>query len=227
MSTAEDLLPRRGRSRGLLGAGACLLLLAWALRPALAEAEPAYNGAFDTSFGFFLGGGAGGGLASYKLLGEPDRRWAVTVPLHLRAGFDVGRYGLAVMLDTHYTLLWGPSRDQGPTPIERHGKIQTLSMIGALIWRTTSPFFLVGGAGVALTTKGQSLLETQDEVRAELMAGLGFMYRFKRKGDNIKHYPFGMSVSLESRYWVPWNARFIHFTLQAVVTFYFVFTGDG
>jgi len=207
--------------------GAVLVAAFLAVAPSVARASDAWNGAFDTSFGFFIGGGAGGGLASLKLANEADRRWAVTVPLNLRAGFDVGRYGLAVMLDTHYTLIWGPSRDQGPTPIDRQGQLQMLSMVGVVIWRTPSPFYLTVGAGVALTTKGQDLLEDPDDARAELMAGFGFLYRFKRKGDNIKHYPFGMSVSLESRYYVPWDARFVHFTLQAVLTFYFVFTGDG
>ncbi len=195
--------------------------------PGTARADEAWNGAFDTSFGFFVGGGAGGGLASYKFTNEPDRRWAVTVPLNLRAGFDVGRYGLAFLLDTHYTLIWGPSKDQGPTPIRRSGKMQMLSMLGAVMWRSPSPFYLTAGAGVSLTTKGQDLLEDQDNVHAELLFGFGFLYRFKRKGDNIKHYPFGMSASIESRYYVPWNARFIQFTIQAVLTFYFVFTGDG
>jgi hypothetical protein len=204
-----------------------LAALLLALAPSAARASDAWNGAFDTSFGFFVGGGAGGGLASLKLANSSDRRWAVTVPLNLRAGFDVGRYGLAIMLDTHYTLAWGPSRDQGPTPIDREGKLQMLSMIGAVLWRTPSPFYVTAGAGVALTTKGQDLLEEQDDARLELMVGFGFIYRFKRKGDNIMHYPFGMSVSLESRYYVPWNERFIHFTLQAVLTFYFVFTGGG
>jgi hypothetical protein len=201
------------------------ILLVWA--PSGARASDAWNGAFDTSFGFFVGGGAGGGLAGLKFADEADRRWAVTVPLNLRAGFDVGRYGLAVMLDTHYTLVWGPSRDQGPTPIERQGQLQMLSMLGVVLWRTPSPFYITAGAGVALTTQGQDLLEDPDNARAELMVGIGFLYRFKRKGDNIRHYPFGMSVSLESRYYVPWDAHFLQFTLQAVLTFYFVFTGDG
>lgn len=207
--------------------GAALAAMLLAMAPPAARASDVWNGAFDTSFGFFVGGGAGGGLASHRFANEAERRWAVTVPLNLRAGFDVGRYGLAFMLDTHYTLVWGPSRDQGPTPIDRQGQLQILSMLGVVIWRTPSPFYLTAGAGVALTTKGQDLLEDQDDARAELMVGFGFLYRFKRKGDNITHYPFGMSVSLESRYYVPWDARFIHFTLQAVLTFYFVFTGDG
>lgn len=203
-------------------AGLLLVLAA----PRARAADP-WNGAFDTSFGFFIGGGAGGGLASYQLANSSDRRWAVTVPLNLRAGFDVGRYGFAVMLDTHYTLAWGPSRDQGPTPLDRQGQLQMLSMLGVVMWRTPSPFYVTAGAGVALTTKGQDLLEEQDDARAELMVGIGFLYRFKRKGENVRHYPFGMSVSLESRYYVPWNERFIQFTLQAVLTFYFVFTGDS
>jgi hypothetical protein len=202
---------------------ACALLIC---TPSVARASDAWNGAFDTSFGVFIGGGAGGGLASFKFANEDDRRWAVTVPLNLRAGFDIGRYGLAFMLDTHYTLIWGPSRDQGPTPIERKGQLQMLSMLGVVLWRTPSPFYLTAGAGVSLTTKGQDLLENEDTTRAEIMVGFGFIYRFKRKGDNIKHYPFGMSVSLESRYYVPWDAHFIQFTLQAVLTFYFVFTSD-
>lgn len=210
------------RLLGVILAGALLLL-----GPAQARAADGWNGAFDTAFGFFIGGGAGGGLGSYKLANQSERRWAVTVPLNLRAGFDVGHYGFAVMLDTHYTLAWGPSRDQGPTPVDRQGQLQMLSMLGVVLWRTPSPFYLTAGAGVALTTRGQDLLEEQDDARAELMVGLGFLYRFKRKGDNIKHYPFGMSASLESRYYVPWNERFVHFTLQAVLTFYFVFTGDG
>ena len=195
--------------------------------PSAARASDPWNGAFDTSFGFFIGGGAGGGMASFKLANESERRWAVTVPLNLRAGFDLGKYGLAFMLDTHYTLLWGPSRDQGPTPIHREGQLQMLSMLGVVLWRTPSPFFITAGAGVALTTKGQDLIADVDNSRAELMAGVGLLYRFKRKGDNIKHYPFGMSVSFETRYYVPWDVHFITVTLQAVLTFYFVFTGDG
>ncbi len=201
------------------------LLLVWA--PSTARASEPWNGAFGTSFGFFVGGGAGGGLANFKFADEENRRWAVTVPLNFRAGFDVGRYGLAFMLDTHYTLVWGPSRDQGPTPIERQGQLQMLSMLGVVLWRTPSPFYIAVGAGAALTTQGQDLLEDPDETRAELMVGVGFLYRFKRKGDNVRHYPFGMSVSLESRYYVPWDERFLNYTIQAVLTFYFVFTGDG
>jgi hypothetical protein len=214
------------RHRLAAALAAPVMVLAWVAAPGQARASDAWNGAFETSFGFFVGGGAGGGLGSLQLAGESERRWAVTVPLNLRAGFDVGRYGFAVLLDTHYTLAWGPSRDQGPTPIHRRGKLQMLSMLGAVLWRTPSPFYVTAGAGVALTTLGQDLLETPDDARVELMVGIGFLYRFKSKGDNIKHYPFGMSVSLESRYYVPWDERFLHFTLQAVLTLYLVFTGD-
>ena len=209
-----------------------LLLASWlviagtlTLAPARASAQDGWNGAFSTGFSFFVGGGAGGGLARLQLQDEAQSRYAVTVPLNLRAGFDIGRYGLAVMLDTQYTFCWGPANDQGPTPIERHGRFEWLSMLGAVLWRTPSPFYLVLGAGASLTSQGQNLLVDPAPVRAEILAGLGFIYRFERKGDNVAHYPFGMSASFESRFYVPWDDHFLSWSLQVVLTFYFVFSG--
>ena len=87
------------------------------------------------------------------------------------------------------------------------------------IYRTRGPL------GGALTSQGQNLLDDPAQARAVIMIGLGFIYRFERKGDNVKHYPFGLSVSFESRFYVPWDDKFLRYTVGAVLTFYFVFTG--
>ncbi|MFH2009391.1 MAG: hypothetical protein ABI333_22560 [bacterium] len=200
-----------------------MAVLAGLLLPRGASADP-YRGAFSTDFGFFVGGGVGGGLSGLKVPGESEQRFAVTVPLNLRAGFDMGRYGLAVMLDTHYSFSWGPAADQGPSPAKRDGRFEALTMLGSLLWRTPSPFYLTAGAGGALTSQGQNLLEDPAQARAVIMVGLGFIYRFERKGDNVRHYPFGMSISFESRFYVPWDERFLRYTVGAVLTFYFVFS---
>ena len=57
------------------------------------------------------------------------------------------------------------------------------------------------------------------------MTGVGFIYRFNRKKRRDGNYPFGLTVSFESRFYVPWDETFINYSLQAVLTFYFVFTG--
>jgi hypothetical protein len=193
------------------------------LAPA-ARAEP-WAGAFGSGFGFFVGGGAGGGFARLKLADESESRWAATLPVTLRAGFDLGRYGLAVLIDTQYVFLWAPARDQGPTPAERHGRMEFLSVVPTVLFRPISPVYVSFGAGAAITAQEQTVLVSPAPVRPEITAALGFIYRFAPKSGNGSPYPAGLTVSLESRFYLPWDERFLHFQLLAVLTVYLVLTG--
>lgn len=194
-----------------------------------ANAEPRrdWPGAFQGDYGFFFGGGVGGGLARTKRPDEQHSRYATLLPLNLRAGFDLGRFGLAALLDLQYSFLWGPHKDQGPRPANRAGTMQMLSVAGSVLWRPVGPLYLSVGAGVALPSSGQELFGDVVPARVELVTSLGFIYRMPRKEEDSQrgsHYPFGMSVSIETRYYVPWDERFMNYSIQAAVTFYFVWT---
>lgn len=210
---------------GLRAALAGALLLA--LPPAVgrATAPEDWPGAFHGGYGFFLGGGAGGGLIRTRRPDESRSRFSTTLPLNLRAGFDFGRYGLALLIDTQYAFLWGPSRDQGPRPANRVGTMQLLSAGGSLLFRPAGPLYIAFGAGVGIPGTGQDLFYHPAPVRAELLAAIGFLYRMPRKRDvetRGSHYPLALSVSIESRYYVPWDERFFNYSLQAVMTLYLV-----
>lgn len=219
---------RRGRpGHGRLAALALSGLLLAAAGPGMgrAEAPEDWPGAFRGGYGFFFGGGAGGGLARSRRADESRSRYSTSLPLHLRAGFDLGRYGLALLIDTQYAFLWGPSRDQGPHPANREGTLQMLSVGGSILFRPIGPLYLALGAGVAFPAQGQDLFYEAASARAELMAAIGFLYRLPRKKESETrgtHYPLALGFSIESRYYVPWDERFLNYSLQAVVTFYFV-----
>ena len=213
---------------------ALLLLLS---RPVRADEDHAWTGAFSSGLGFFVGGGVGGGFARHKRTDDLKDRWIVSLPLTLRAGFDIGRYGLAVLLDTQYVFMWGPAAWQGPRPESREGELALLSITGNLLWRPVHPMYLSFGAGAALTTRGQTIIADPVTARAEIVSALGFIYRFSKKDapkdDESAHYPAGLTVSLESRFYVApevrdgklhsWNERFLSFSIQAVLTVYLVF----
>jgi len=206
--------------------GGIALLLGAALLTASApsaRAEEEWAGAFRGGFGFFVGGGVGGGLARTRRADENRSRYAAALPLNLRAGFDVGRYGLAVLIDTHYAFLWGPAADQGPRPASRSGRFEMLSVCGEVLWRALGPLYLMVGAGGALTASDQDLFTEPASGRAELVAGLGFIYRMPREDAAARFWPFGLSVSVESRFYVPWREDFLNYSLFAVLTVYFVF----
>jgi hypothetical protein len=200
-------------------------VLALVAAPAPARAAEAWTGAFSSGFGFFIGGGTGGTLARLRLDGDGQSRWASGVPLHLRMGIDVGRYGLAVLVDTQYTFLWAPSRDQGPAPSERHGHLEFLSVVPTVLFRPLSALYVAFGAGVAILAEGQNVLPNPASVRPELSTALGFIYRFPRSGEARGQLPGGLTVAFESRFHVPWDDRFLHFQLMAVLTVYLVLTG--
>lgn len=220
-------MSRSRRHPGLVLAVLALLgLVASGPRRARAADRDEWPGFFQGDFGFFLGGGAGGGLARSKRPEESRSRYAATLPLNLRAGFDIGRYGLAVLIDTQYSFLWGPSRDQGPRPATRVGTFQMLAVSGSVLFRPLGPLYLAFGVGGAFPSAGQDMFENPAGARVELLAAIGFVYRFPRKRADEQrgpHWPFGLSVSIESRYYVPWDERFLNYSIQAVMTFYFVF----
>ncbi len=201
-----------------------LLALALFLGPVRgARAQDVWSGAFRGGFGFFVGGGLGGGLARARQDGETHSRYAVSLPLNLRAGFDIGRYGLALLIDTQYHFLWGPSRTQGPRPANRTGRFEMLSIAGEVLWRPIGPLYLVLGAGAGLTAGDQDMFSDPPTARAEVMTGIGFIYRMPRKETTQGYWPFGVSVSLESRYYLPWKQDFFNYSILAVLTFYLVF----
>jgi hypothetical protein len=209
--------------------GACLAGLlalgAWP-GPARSEAPEDWPGAFHGTYGFFFGGGVGGGLARTKRPDETRSRYTTSLPLNFRAGFDLGRYGLALLVDTQYSFHWGPAWDQGPRPANRQGTLQLLSVGGSILFRPIGPLYFSFGAGVALPGSGQDIFSDPASARAELLAAVGFLYRLPRKKESEtrgSHYPLALSVSIESRYYLPWDERFLNYSLLAVMTFYFVF----
>jgi hypothetical protein len=200
--------------------GVTLLLL---LSVPAARAQDRWTGAFKGGFSFFVGGGVGGGLSRTRFDHEEQSRYAAVLPLTLRAGFDFGRYGLAVLIDTQYSFLWGPAADQGPRPMNRSGRFEMLSISGEVLWRAVGPLFVMLGAGGALTASDQDMFTDPVSARAELVAGIGFLYRMPRKDARYRFWPFGMSLSVESRYYLPWREDFMNYSVLAVLTFYFVF----
>lgn len=225
------MAPRRVRGQEARGGarrlGVALLFLGslWILPAPAARAARPWSGTFRGGLAFFTGVGLGGGLGRTRFDGEKDSRYAASLPVTLRVGLDIGRYGLAVLADAQWATHFGPARDQGPQPANRSGRFGLASVAGEVLFRPLGPLYVQLGAGAAFTAGKQDMFADPASARTLLVAGIGFIYRMPRSGAHRRYWPFGLSLGFESRYYVPWDQDFLHYSLQVVLTGYFLVGG--